>query len=677
MDAKRINIDQLYQQKEMQLEPLPFGAWEDMSQKLHGKADDLQDKNNLSSGSTNFLFAIALIVVGTLAFYLFSKQKEQEKLVPEIAHTNNDNPIFNNQKGISNNEKNYDRNETYIASNTELAKVSGEDENVKHQHSSEKVANNNPKRTTENIEQNEDKIEKSKIESATVKNIKLENISKQEKSKVIEYEKENISKVDQNKDNPEVQQALNENGISNKINSAEVNNKEQIFDKKQENVNQKLASNSLKTNRKFFKSNSSTKRRNKEVVQQLNQTEEATRATSSESNEQAKNPITNKRKLVSRKNQSIEKSVSTKAVTEDLKNVSEGNFETKLEQSEKNVGQSKSKAFMKKSNLNSNKSLKNPIVKTFKQNQSDKNEKSEFIIPLVFLNAKFGKAICVDQMSMVDFFNNNQKRIVQQFKMDNATTSNFLAPLMQKFDLGVKAGYEMGLDKYAINKSVFAGIVYYKLSDKVSIFLQPGIKLGGNVTYPSFTNNSYYNLTGTSIDTFTIQDSMSSQLLAVVTQNSDSFVVVKTITKGSNVQLELILGAKYRIGNHFGISAGIGFNKGVLPYFTEVKNSFGNQKQIDSFQAPMGTFLVIDTTNSFFHTATNLNQYTPFNGLTQATDPLRINYFASVEYWYNRWSLELSVTQQLTKLNNLNDKNLQSSYEQPYFRIMAGWKIRK
>lgn len=677
MDAKRINIDQLYQQKEMQLEPLPFGAWEDMNQKLLGNADDLQDKKNLSSGSTNFLFAIALVVVGTLAIYLFSKQKAQEKLVPEIARANNENSISNNQNDILTNDKNNNQNETDISSNIELAKVSGDNENIKVQNSNDVVVTNNPKKTIENNEQNKDKIEKSKSKSAIVKNVKLENKSYLENSKVIESKKENINSVDQTKDNSVVQKALIENDISNETNSTKVSDKELVFEKKKDNENKKLAFSSVKENKKIFKSNSSTKKRNKEVVQHLNQVEEAAIAASSELNEQSKNPITDKRKLVSRKNQSIEKSASTKVASEELKYVSEGNFETKLEQSDKNVWQSKSKALTKKSNLNSHKSLKNPIVKTFKQNQTDKNEQSEFIIPLVFLNAKFGNAICINEMSMNEFSKANQKRVVQQFKLDNAPKSNFLAPLMQRFDLGVKVGYEMGLSKYAINKSVFAGCIYYNLSEKTSLFFQPAIKLGNAVNYPSFNNTSYYNLTGTTIDTFTIQDSMSSQLLAVVTQNSDSFVVVKTINKGSNVQLEFVLGAKYRIGKHLGLSAGIGFNKGVLPYFTETKNSLGNQQQIDSFQAPMGTFLVIDTTNSFFHTSANISQYTPFSGVTQATDPLRINYFASVEYWYNRWSIELSVTQQLTKLNNLNDKNLQSSYEQPYFRLMAGWKIRK
>jgi hypothetical protein len=73
----------------------------------------------------------------------------------------------------------------------------------------------------------------------------------------------------------------------------------------------------------------------------------------------------------------------------------------------------------------------------------------------------------------------------------------------------------------------------------------------------------------------------------------------------------------------------------------------------------------------------NFSQYTAYNGATQSTNPLRISYFASVEYWYKRWMIELAITQELTTLNSLNDKNLQNSYQQPYIRIMAGWRLGK
>lgn len=604
MEAKSRNIDLLYREKEMQLEPLPFGAWDAMSQKLHGEQpNNNEPSGNLPNGSKFYsLFAGAFLLLTTaLYFYFHSKSTN---IITSSTTTN----FFpdNKKETIVTTNDNQLNNE---GNSTALSKITST-ENPKQL----------PIKTEEALSPTKQKNELSEV--ATKKIINTINNSSH---KITQKENLKTEKVQAIKSKKLVPAFHAITSISNE---------------------KKLTENKSKTS-------------NKEVKESVFSGSDAVKKSKSLSSE----------KVVS---ENTPLDISTK----------EKNNSKKEEPSivaGKNATRKSSTTQEENLALNSVKEKISEETKTFttKELTSKQVEEILFDSKSIFpLKIKDTKAVPSPILSALFLLQSDKisplKNIFSENKIKQETTKKN-NQFFKHFEAGIKAGYEIGASSYAMNKSIVQGYLQYNLSNRTSIVLLPAIKTGNGVSYPSSSESYYYQLTGTNINT--VFDSI--QNYAVVTQHYDSMVVNRIITKGNSVQTELLLLAKYKLNNHFSFTAGIGFNKGTLPFTNETTNTFSNQQQVDSFFAPAGMNPTIDTTNSFVHTAQNNGKYMPFSGATQATNPLRINYFASVEYWYKRWMIELAITQQLTNLNSLNDHNLQSSYQQPYVRLMTGWKIKK
>ena len=563
METKRINIDQLYRQKEMQLEPLPFGAWYAMNQKLHGtQSNNNTPDGKISSGSSFYVLiaAVAVVISGILFHYAHSKSATSS------VSTNTTSSITTST--------------TSLTSETP-------------QQNPTQKTNNNSISSTIKTKQNHNKNSFSASNTDTFSNASVA-IKTMPKKRIVEVKRHFKEKV--------------------------------------------LAANVSKKESSIFKKHFAEKAIKKDTTTSNNSSIPEIKTTQS------------------------------KAALADelLSNL----IEEKPTKKHKQHNAQKVKP-----------TLFNGLLAKKAATETTSTEQNQTPNPLeanpVFLNPKpielaiFPPKI-ISPIFLLKSNNSNPIKTItfeNNFK-DSSSKKHF--DLLKGINGGIKAGYEFGTSSNPYNKSVVAGYLQYKISNHTSIAIQPTIKMGNGIGYNA-NNVSYYQLTGTNV--ITVFDSM--QNSSVVTQHYDSILVTRNATQSSNVQMELLLSAKYRFNNHFAFNAGIGFNKGTLPYATETKTNLGNFQQVDSFFANPGTTPTIDTTNSFIHSSRNIAQYNTFNGPTQSSNPLRINYFASVEYWYKHWLIELAITQQLTNLNSLNDKNLQNSYQQPYIRIMTGWRFGK
>ncbi|MCD6012278.1 MAG: hypothetical protein K0Q79_2140 [Flavipsychrobacter sp.] len=262
-------------------------------------------------------------------------------------------------------------------------------------------------------------------------------------------------------------------------------------------------------------------------------------------------------------------------------------------------------------------------------------------------------------------------------------------PKYNKWEAGVKAGYELGFDNNAAKKLVVSPYIQYNISRKFSIMLQPAIKGGQLANRRIGTPKSYYKVNDDSSITRHIDSNVfvpGGGLMYIVkdtfTQSHDS--IVKTYSIGGKYfEIETPLMLKYNISKKFSVYGGVNI---VYSQAVAVKESTYTSEPITR---TVGAKPILrqygvappppNSVNSeITYTGTSISDYNgpAYKGSDAST--LRAGYMAGLSFEVtNRVLFDLLVQQAKTRPNLQAGYNVNTTLSAPYVRFTIGYKLTK
>lgn len=292
---------------------------------------------------------------------------------------------------------------------------------------------------------------------------------------------------------------------------------------------------------------------------------------------------------------------------------------------------------------------------------------------------------------------------LQQISLANARKDNYVPPderkhkpLKLKLDYGIKAGYDAGIGSYHANGYVFSPYIEWKLSDKISVLLQPGVKYAKlNKTSIDDAAVSYYNITASKLDSAHQRVQLGLDSFAqpyygtrrryYYSQTHDSVVIATEIKTKTYYQYEIPLMLQYRIVKQLGMYAGVSANiSKVMIEKAEVRKTYNNITLNDSLLFAVVPDSIpapsIPSVNSrFSYNTTPYSQYNAGTTLQNATsNPVRFSYVIGINYEvWRRLMIDMVVHGMLSSPTYIPDSRIKSIYKQPYIRIMIGYRLGK
>ena len=273
---------------------------------------------------------------------------------------------------------------------------------------------------------------------------------------------------------------------------------------------------------------------------------------------------------------------------------------------------------------------------------------------------------------------------------DKAPVQQKVRPSFNKWEAGIKGGYEGGFNNDAANKIVIAPYLQYNLSPKVAIMVHPAVKfaksntrsIGAGQSYTQVNNDGQVQQVGNTDTRETLEGT--TIVTRYVTrfnysQTHDS--VVKTNTYGgAYVEYELPVLVKYKISPRSSVYGGVNViysqSKGVTEHtFTKA----GIRTSIDTLL----------TTSAPSPTPPALNDvikndgtpYSNYNGPlypTTSQNQVRLGAMVGFSYEYSKRLLfDALIQQNPGKTEMKGGYNINASRSATYFRVSVGYKLTK
>jgi hypothetical protein len=259
-------------------------------------------------------------------------------------------------------------------------------------------------------------------------------------------------------------------------------------------------------------------------------------------------------------------------------------------------------------------------------------------------------------------------------------------------DVFFKAGFERGFDQYSISKFVIAPSFEFKLADKLSLMLQPAIKVGATNRKEIGQTRSYHDVTSSQMDSnFTYTQSYNS--ITGVTYESinakyyfreiyDSVVVSHSVAKRAVVQVDMPLMLSYRVANNVSVYGGPVVTYSSVPKIsTQITRYQGcilrdTVSENGDFLADMRTPSEVQEGHSFEY---NTSDYKDFDAAPYANptvNKLKVGAMAGMSMnLKNKVSVDLSLMQNFSGMNYIPNAGVRNLYLQPYVRFMVGYKL--
>jgi len=260
-----------------------------------------------------------------------------------------------------------------------------------------------------------------------------------------------------------------------------------------------------------------------------------------------------------------------------------------------------------------------------------------------------------------------------------------------RFEAGVKVGYEGGYTDGAASKAVISPYLQYNMSSKFALMVQPAVK-AANVSGKSIgSNQSYYsivpesaNLTendavttsyigGTLTDTHTTQYTYS--------QAHDS-IVKSNAFRGTYAEIELPILLKYSVSKKVAVYGGVNLVYSKLMGVTE--NTYTKQnivKTLDTTIVTVNHSLSAPTPPANLGVTYSGNPYSNYQEPAYPGTPqsqLRIGYMLGFTYNYSKkWMFDALVEQAPAGQDVKGGYNINTPLSSTYFRLSVGYKLTK
>ena len=262
-------------------------------------------------------------------------------------------------------------------------------------------------------------------------------------------------------------------------------------------------------------------------------------------------------------------------------------------------------------------------------------------------------------------------------------------PVFDRFEMGIKAGYEKGFAFDAARKAIVSPYLQYNLSPKFSLMVQPSAKAAKVATRNIGNASSYYKVnndgatalvesvpiylpSGLGYDTLWVNNYSYSQ-------THDSIVKSNTYG-GTYVEADLPILLKYYIVPKFSVYGGVNIAYGKLTGVKEHTytsdpimqkgDSFTVTRQRVALPEPPALTSVIRYAGTPYSTYSG-PQYPTNKGAT-----LRLGYMVGFSYEFkDKWLVDGLVQQGMAKQDVQGGYNINKTLSAAYFRFTIGYKI--
>jgi hypothetical protein len=253
---------------------------------------------------------------------------------------------------------------------------------------------------------------------------------------------------------------------------------------------------------------------------------------------------------------------------------------------------------------------------------------------------------------------------------ENSTGTKVSRIGFNRFEAGVKGGYELGFNPGSAVKYVVSPYLQYNISSKVAIMTQPAVKYADVSTSDLGTPHPY-------VDYSKVKNSSheDSSFIGVGYVYTTTFVsngtrdsVVKAYTYGGRFfELEMPLLLKYNITDKFSCYGGLNVIYSKFNGYTELTSIYNTNDSI-RVQGKQ------DAAPGGFGNTTPYSSYKGSPYPTNAAGQFNIGYMVGLSYQYSqRWLADALIQQ--TPLSNGNNNT--STLSTTYFRFSIGYKLTK
>ncbi len=263
-------------------------------------------------------------------------------------------------------------------------------------------------------------------------------------------------------------------------------------------------------------------------------------------------------------------------------------------------------------------------------------------------------------------------------------------PKFNKWEAGVKAGYERGFDNDAAKKIVVSPYLQYNVSPRFSVMLQPGIK-GAEISNRRIgTPKGYYKINNDAAVSRTVDSNVIIPFDArkyymvkdTFRQTHDSIVKAYAIG-GTYVEFEIPVMLKYAVSKKFAVYGGvnIGYSQ-LVNVREETSTHYGITKTVPDkpFILPYGTAIPppkIDGSD-IAYSGTPIADYSGPQYTGSNEGKWRAGYMAGFSYQVgNRVLFDALVQQANVKPNVQGGYNVNKALSAPYIRFTIGYKLLK
>lgn len=261
-----------------------------------------------------------------------------------------------------------------------------------------------------------------------------------------------------------------------------------------------------------------------------------------------------------------------------------------------------------------------------------------------------------------------------------APADNSKLKFLKGFEIGVKAGFEKGMTTGSANRIVLAPYIARPVSKKLSVMVQPTIKLGHVRSTDVGSANPYHD-----IDHSKDMRRYDSTLVFVL-PNQDTIwrrdfffsqthdtIVRQQFVGGNQLSVELPILLKYQLTNKLSVYGGLNMSYGRA---MGLKERTTYQATIVRENNQMFAFTgVADPTMEeamVYNTSALNSQPQP----VKPSGQLNFGYMLGVSYDINKkWKVDAAMQQMKVSENMQQGVNLNQSAAAPYFRVTVGFKL--
>lgn len=243
--------------------------------------------------------------------------------------------------------------------------------------------------------------------------------------------------------------------------------------------------------------------------------------------------------------------------------------------------------------------------------------------------------------------------------------------------IGVKFGYESGMQKLTAGKYVGTIFAEVNMSPKLSFVMQPSIKFG--------TANR--EISGATIDTFINADAVESSQVGLIdsfgkpsgfynyyiSQRYDTVVQTASFQK-KFLEIEIPFLFRYKVDKNFSVLAGVNFIFGKTLGFSTSDRILSSSVLYDSIKNVFDT-IKPSIPGKFFIQGTS-GKSNSIAELASPISPVRFGYTLGLSYVFReRVMVDLIVQQNLSGTSSISNAEVRKIFDQPYVRLSLGYTI--